>query len=1230
MKQTIVENDSDNKHFKGASNVAENIESYNVIDSSPIGRLAMKIGDAFRGAIEKDAVNICDLSSRQISYFGTYYLISRLWMAQMLSYISSCKEFEKPGKINNVYLLEKSSSALLLESSDIITDPVIASRLKYDYKNPSGQKGQINEWFEQKLQSPHQSASVSLKKNLVHNTDYVIVGENVWKLVEKEFGFDFELPVYPNISSCKGTEKIGLSSVDVLIVIYPDSFEAYKSSVVGSYVRLPKSFKFEYSANNSNDLVSNSNSMVMQNLSPITFADKSLSERAKFDIPSILVLTKSDTSFQKLMKYSHIKDSPCSNTSFYSASTGMDLSIKGIDNTSFTDSYKMKRRTYGSGLGNLGNTCFMNSTLQCLAHTAPLRKYFLSQQYLNDLNKDNPLGTGGELAIEFSELLSQMWGTFKNDTSDNNSFVCSRNVHSTYSSCNHNSTSSVVYPRRFKYTLGKHAEQFVGYDQHDSQELATYLLDALHEDTNRVSKKPYIEYPEQGEEEPDINAANKAWNLHLKRENSRVLDNFMGQMKSRVQCPCHDCNRVSTTFDPFMYLSVPVPGIVERILSITFVPMSPNLCQMKMKITLNKKSTVFCLKQEISIKFNEFHKNMQQIDAKDICLVDIWHGEVFSYFSDSDEINKIRDSDITYAFEISSVDSLIEGQPDDTCRVDDEDLFVPEIDMRNSQRLILDLSTITMLNEDNNWEKYINKYMRQLLHFSRVMSQRASYEERISFYKKICDFIYVCYGAYEIFSTINDQSVIFDCAKENSNIITRNLTDYDISVTGSRGDEGNRISYSKQPTKMHPSACKEAQTLEEISASSSIFIGVNTARDVAILEFCSRKFYQFAMSERNTKRNINGNGAEIEIVLRKRNKSVSTATFHNESSLSTPFVLRISPSLTVFELRKLLEYRFSRFLKSGNNYDPFSQGLKGDTERNLINNKEIDDKNSSINMEPKVLTKNDASVDHNFDNVIATNSMDMIRKIPLTYERKSIYSYSSRSSPNQRLDAISKLDDNEVNSFIPINDGENELVLQTVGKHGKVFVHWPTNLFDSFFNEEEFDKVVDIQSKEDNLTLKTISIEDCISKYCQMEQLEETEMWYCNRCKEHVRAWKQYHLYRTPPILIVHLKRFHFSSFNHRRDKIDSFINFPLKGLDLRREVIYWENGEEPIYDCYAISNHFGGLGGGHYTAYAQSDNGEWCYFDDNKVVTCVDEKEVVSASAYVLYYRRRDVVFND
>ena len=197
------------------------------------------------------------------------------------------------------------------------------------------------------------------------------------------------------------------------------------------------------------------------------------------------------------------------------------------------------------GMSNLGNTCYLNASVQCLSHTMPLSEYFLHQRWKKDVNRRNPLGSQGELASSYGALIEQLW------TAD----------------------EKFIAPRAFKATIAERESMFAGASQHDSQELLSYLLDGLHEDLNRGECVPKVrgERPRdptspaktarKGAPEAELSdeeAAAKAWRAHLRRNKSIVVDLFQGQLRSCVRCD--KCKHGSAVFDPFMYLSVPVGG----------------------------------------------------------------------------------------------------------------------------------------------------------------------------------------------------------------------------------------------------------------------------------------------------------------------------------------------------------------------------------------------------------------------------------------------------------------------------------------------------------------------------------------------------------------------------------------------------------------------------------------------------------------------------------------------
>uniref|UniRef100_A0A8C8H0S9 ubiquitinyl hydrolase 1 n=1 Tax=Oncorhynchus tshawytscha TaxID=74940 RepID=A0A8C8H0S9_ONCTS len=206
-----------------------------------------------------------------------------------------------------------------------------------------------------------------------------------------------------------------------------------------------------------------------------------------------------------------------------------------IANSNRMNRHNVPTEKGATGLSNLGNTCFMNSSIQCVSNTKPLTDYFTSGNHLYELNRyvlllymTNPIGMRGHMAKCYGDLVQELWsGTQKN-----------------------------LAPLKLRWTIAKYAPRFNGFQQQDSQELLAFLLDGLHEDLNRVHEKPYVELKDS-DGRPDWEVASEAWENHLRRNRSIVVDLFHGQLRSQVKCKT--CGHVSARFDPFNFLSLPLP-----------------------------------------------------------------------------------------------------------------------------------------------------------------------------------------------------------------------------------------------------------------------------------------------------------------------------------------------------------------------------------------------------------------------------------------------------------------------------------------------------------------------------------------------------------------------------------------------------------------------------------------------------------------------------------------------
>jgi ubiquitin carboxyl-terminal hydrolase 4/11/15 len=156
----------------------------------------------------------------------------------------------------------------------------------------------------------------------------------------------------------------------------------------------------------------------------------------------------------------------------------------------------------------------------------------------------------------------------------------------------------------------------------------------------------------------------------------------------------------------------------------------------------------------------------------------------------------------------------------------------------------------------------------------------------------------------------------------------------------------------------------------------------------------------------------------------------------------------------------------------------------------------------------------------------------------------------------------------------------------------------------------------------DNENSEPCNIEDCFRLFEETEILDKDNMWYCSKCKEFVCARKTMQIYKLPPVLIICLKRFKSQNKLYMK-KINSLVHYPVTQLPVGTFAIR-EDDKAAKYNLFGVSNHMGGMGGGHYTAHCLDERtGKWVEYDDSHI-RLMDKPREPDSESYILFYQRQ------
>lgn len=759
------------------------------------------------------------------------------------------------------------------------------------------------------------------------------------------------------------------------------------------------------------------------------------------------------------------------------------------------------------------------------------------------------------------------------------------------------SNKSTFSPHSFKNVVGRNAPAFSGYGQQDSQEFLGWLLSALDEDLNRILKKPYIEKPDSTDEmihNPVAlqNMADKCWDIYKARNDSVITELFAGMYKSTVACP--ECTKISIIFDPFTTFTLQLPIESPWYHDIYFFPLySPPVL---VKVDVDKSASMMAVREFLGKRFGS--------DPKKMIVFEIYRHRCFKAFDDSTSIAEERpaENDAIAVYELSDTPT---NWPAPTRKVQKKALSFHKFHREEEVSLDDDPSIAEKM--------LVAVYHRK----PKPSGSRSDLKE--------------VFGVPSFIMLNPEEASDYDTILRKVLVNVQSMTTMNILAVEEDIDTEDSDTVLMSNEEVNNSDLKvQAQSVDSEDGIVDV-----SMRDEGDTQGENTKTSGAQYSKGRVPPSILRSGSPINPQLRNLfDMQVFSAgpgqtipsgfNILNDETTTYPSMTDRIPKPKL-SMREKTSRRVAR-LGSASSSEEDAVVSAAPRPTNVFGS-DSDSDTPAI----EALTQPDRSNQSRF-----STKAHLKKRRLITYSRKGKRSNIDESSQTPATDSPL------------IKPGEAILLDWTPEAYDSLFGGL-SNSDDDLRGVETHDQLYaeddpalqERKKKREKRRKSGITLDDCLDEFAKPETLSENDAWFCPQCQKHRRATKTFELWKCPDILVIHLKRFSSSSGRFQRDKLDIFVDFPVEGLDLTSRIALHEENKSAIYDLFAVDNHYGTLGGGHYTAYAKNaDNGLWYDYNGklemspiflgstlikaDSTVRRVEPRQVVNSSAYLLFYRRR------